>query len=167
MNVRKSHSHPQCTSQIFCEDRVLFVWVDFSRSFMLAAASEMRATNSSRFFTFLSWTSLVIRLHKQNSNRVRSLYSNSCISVTIHNQTHVYIIIFFTMTENITPQNTDFPSSITLYITTTNFVQRVVTRMEDVLHLDSFQHETFVLETFPAQPYTDSHRAFLPATWGT
>jgi hypothetical protein len=46
INVRQSHCQLQCTLQLVCENRVLFVWV------MRAAASEMRASNSSRVSTF-------------------------------------------------------------------------------------------------------------------
>ena len=46
LNDRKSRRQPQCTSQLVCEDRVLFVRVFFSRFFMPAAASKMLSSNS-------------------------------------------------------------------------------------------------------------------------
>jgi len=44
--------------------------------------------------TFLLLTSLFIQPHKQNPNGVRSGDSNSSISVTIHNYTHVHMTFF-------------------------------------------------------------------------
>jgi hypothetical protein len=56
-----------------------------SRLFMQAAASKMRASNSSGVSTFLVQTSLNIQPHKQKSVGVRSGDSNSSISVTSQN----------------------------------------------------------------------------------
>ena len=53
INVPKYHGQFQCTLQILCEDRVLFVWSWSPRFFMRATATKMRARNSSRVSTIL------------------------------------------------------------------------------------------------------------------
>ena len=73
--------------------------------FNRAAASKMRPINSSRISTFLFWTPLFIKPHKQKCNQFRSGDPNSIISIP-----------FLTMAYTITSQNTYLSSWITLYI---------------------------------------------------
>ena len=65
---------------------------------MRAAASKMEARTSSGVSTFVLLTSLFIQLHKPKSNAVCSGDSNSSISVTVHNYTHVHVKLFLSVT---------------------------------------------------------------------
>jgi hypothetical protein len=71
---------------------VRFSWSP--RLFMLAAECKMRASNSPAVSTFVLWTSLFVQPHWQKSNGVWSGDSNSCISPTTRNYTHVRTILF-------------------------------------------------------------------------
>jgi hypothetical protein len=94
INVRKSHRQPQCTLQLVCEDCVLFVWVDLHVS--LCGQQHPSWERATRPVIHLSIPNFALhRLHKQKSNGVRSVGSNSCISVTIQNWTYVHMHFFF------------------------------------------------------------------------
>jgi hypothetical protein len=54
----------------------------------------MRARNLSRVSTFLVWTSFFIQTHTQKCNGVKSGTSESSISVTFQNSTHVHTKFF-------------------------------------------------------------------------
>jgi hypothetical protein len=97
INFRKSHRQPQCTLQLACEGRMLLVWVDLHVS-LWAAASKMRVSNSSHISTFLLQYLILIRPHQKKNGGERHEHclrdSNSSISVTIQNWTHVHINFF-------------------------------------------------------------------------
>jgi len=71
INALKSHRQPQCTLQLVCEDRLLYVSVDLYILFMHAAAPEMEVSNSSGVSIFILQTWLFIQPHKQKSNGFR------------------------------------------------------------------------------------------------
>jgi hypothetical protein len=85
---QKSHRQPRCTLHPWCEAR-LFVWVFLMR----AAANKMQASNSSCVPSFVGFA-----LHnnkKTTGERTVHAWSNSSNSVTIQNQTHVYMSFSF------------------------------------------------------------------------
>ena len=65
-----------------------------SRFFMLAAASTMRASDSSVLSPSFCKLRSSSKHTNKNLNRVWSRDSHSCISVTTHNQAHVYMNFF-------------------------------------------------------------------------
>ena len=90
IKVGKSHRPPHCTSQLVCEDRVLFVWVDLHFSY--AGSSMQNASSSSaNVSTYLLLTSRFVQPHKQKPNAVMSENSNCSISTTIQGYTHVHM----------------------------------------------------------------------------
>ena len=86
---------PQCTLQLVCEDRVLFVRVDV-HVFLCTrvATSEMHSSNSPGVSTSVLRTSLVIQCDKQKSNAVSSVDSNSSVVLHFHNYTHAHMNVF-------------------------------------------------------------------------
>jgi len=86
-----------------------------SLSFTGVAASKMRASSSPRVSTFLLYTSLLVQPQKPKFKGVRPGDSNT--SLGYHSELYVrsHNFLFLTMTDNITSQNTDLSSWITLY----------------------------------------------------
>ena len=107
INVSKSHRQLQCTLQFVCEDRILFVSVDVHVSLYGQQHPKCeRAVRLVYLSTFLLYTSLFIQPCRQKFNVVRSVDSNSYISVTIQSKTYVHFNFFLTMTETTTYQTT-------------------------------------------------------------
>ena len=67
INFRKCHRQSKCTLQLLCKNRLLFFRSWFSRSFILAAASKMRGSNSSPVSTFILQISLLITPHEKEN----------------------------------------------------------------------------------------------------
>ena len=97
INIRKSHHQPQCTFQLVCQDRVLFVWVD--RHVSLCRQQHPKCDRATSvyppFLFFLSFfflfSSLFIQPDKQTLNGVISGDSKSSISVTNQPLTQLHI----------------------------------------------------------------------------
>jgi hypothetical protein len=67
INVRKSHCQPQCTLQLVCEDRVLFVWVNFHVS--LCGQQHPNCKRAIRLVNRPSFvTHFFIQTHRQKYN---------------------------------------------------------------------------------------------------
>jgi hypothetical protein len=94
INVRKSHRQPQCTLQLVCESRVLFVWVDLHVS--LRGQQHPKCEREIRlvcppFFCKVRSSS---NPHKQKSEGFTSADSNSCRSGS-HSELHTRTYDFF------------------------------------------------------------------------
>jgi len=93
INIRKSHRQPQCTLQLVCEDRVLFVTVDL-HVYLCRRQQHPKCQRAIRlvcplFFFFKA--SLFIQPDKQTLNGVISGDSKRSISVTNQTLTQLHI----------------------------------------------------------------------------
>ena len=94
------HFCNSCAKIACCSSELIF-------AFNYAGSSIQNASEQfvSCIYIYLV-NSIFIQLHKQKSNRVRSVNSNSCISVTIQPIRHMFIQTFFLTTANYyQPQN--------------------------------------------------------------
>jgi len=66
INVQKSHRQPQSTSQLVCEDRVLFVWLIFA--FIYAGSSNQKA--SEKFFWCIHLSFVHFALHTTPQTKI-------------------------------------------------------------------------------------------------
>ena len=102
MTARKFHRCPGWNLQLFCEDPMLFDWVD--DSVYLCGRQHPKYEQAIRLVHppfFCKLLSSSNPTQKKKSNKVRSGYSNSCISVTVHNWAPVCVNFFLTISDNI------------------------------------------------------------------
>jgi hypothetical protein len=107
INARKSHRQPQCISQILCEDRVFFVSVDFYVS--LCGQQHPKCEPP----ILLMYPLFFCKLRSSSIPRAKQLHFGK------HSELDYVHTIFVTMTDTITPPNTELSSWITLYVTET------------------------------------------------
>jgi len=121
INVHKSHRQTQHTSQLLFEDRVLLVSVDLQDYLRWQQCPKCERAARHVYPRSLLYTSLYIQTNEQKSWAVWSGDSNSCIWVTIQNQTQVRINFTLSHWPILPPKILTFPSEtpcIPIYITT-------------------------------------------------
>ena len=116
INIHKSHRQPHCSSQLVCEDRVLFVWVDLHLS--LRWQQRPKCEPAIRLLYPPSFCKLRCPSspHTQNSNgfkrQIHTALSRQSFTIR-----YMFIWTFFlTVTDTVSFQNIDPSSWITLYI---------------------------------------------------
>jgi len=116
IKVPKSHPQPQCTSQLVCKDRLLYVSVDLHLSFCChqhpKCERAIRLLYPLLFFLLKKELRSSSCLTNKKSDGVCSGDSKRCISPTTQNHISVRTNLFIplTLTDAITSQNIDLSS---------------------------------------------------------
>ena len=118
------HHQPQCTLQLRQTTCGIHPWVAKCIEVDGGIFEHLLWTWTTLSFSHYNRTEVKLTVNNlsfsvTNDNAFVSVDSNSCISVTIQNWTHVHVNFFFL---TMTSQNTDFSSWITLFVCCSVFV---------------------------------------------